>query len=42
MNAVCTTSGNEVEYYQQLINGGWKPMDAMKEMSVRHPYGEGL
>lgn len=42
MNAVCTTSGDEVERYNQLRKRGISAEDAMKEMAVKHPYGENL
>lgn len=42
MNAVCTTSGNEVEYYNQLRNSGKSAKEAMDDMAINHPFGENL
>ena len=42
MNAICTTSGNEVELYNKLRKEGHSPLDAIKVMSEKYPYGEGL
>jgi hypothetical protein len=42
MNAICTTSGNEVEFYNKLRRDGSTPLEALKTMSEKHPYGEGL
>lgn len=42
MNAICTTSGNEVEFYNKLRRDGFTPLEALKTMSEKHPYGEGL
>jgi hypothetical protein len=42
MNAICTTSGDEVEFYNNLIKNGVAPTEALKMMAEQHPYGEGL
>jgi hypothetical protein len=42
MNAICTTSGDEVEFYNNQIKNGASPLDTLKEMAEKHPYGEGL
>lgn len=42
MNAICTTSGDEVEYYNELRKKGLNPKECLIKMAEEHPYGEGL
>jgi hypothetical protein len=42
MDALCTTSGSQVEKYSEYIEEGMSPKDSLIKMAELYPFGEGL